>query len=54
MGRERRGPLDQSERKQKATGGLRGRRSDPIGHFSSAQNREIKKKYPYLNKPLNL
>ena len=43
MGRGRRGPLDQSERKQKATGGLRGRRGDPMGHFLSIQNTEIEK-----------
>ena len=43
MGRGRKGILEQSEKKKKATGGLKGRRGCPIGHFVVVPKREEKK-----------
>ena len=43
MGRGRKGVLDQSEKKAKATWGLRGRRGDSMGHFLGVSKREEKK-----------
>ena len=43
MGRGRKGPLDQSERGKKASGALRGRRGEPMGHFLGVSKREEKK-----------
>ena len=43
MGRGRKGPLDQSKKKTKATGGIRPRRGEPMGHFLSVSNREEEK-----------
>ena len=42
MGRARKGVLYQSKKK-KASGGLRGRRGDPMGHFLSGAKIEEKK-----------
>ena len=42
MGRGRKRPLDQSK-KTKATGVLRPRRGEPMGHFLSVSNREEEK-----------
>ena len=45
MGRGRRGPIDQSKRKTKASGGLIGRRGNPKGYFLSMSNREAKETF---------
>ena len=42
MGRGRRGPIGQSQRKTKASGCLRGRRGNSGGYFSSMPNIEAK------------
>ena len=52
MGRGRKGLLEQNERKTKASGG-KSERGTPMTHFF-VPNREVKKKYSYLMRPLNL
>ena len=43
MGRGRKGPLDQSRRRKKASGGLRGRRGESEGTFFPGPKREEEK-----------
>ena len=42
MGRGRKGPIEQSVRRTKASGGLRGRKGEPMGRLF-APTREVKK-----------
>ena len=42
MGRGRKGVLDQSEKKVKATWGLKGRRGDPMAHVFAPKREEKK------------
>ena len=42
MGRGRKGLIEQGKQGKKASGGLRGRRVDPTGHFIPSPKREEK------------
>ena len=43
MGRGRKGLIEQGKQGKKASGGLRGRKGDPTGHFLTPFKREEKK-----------
>ena len=43
MGRGRKGLIEQGKQGKKASGGLRGRRGDPTGHFLPPPKREDEK-----------